>query len=350
MTFRLTTLLYLFALVAASMAVLGAWGLLLGVWFFCWWWKIKSDSRGFASWPNACAFIVAFGLLPGVLFSLRLDSVVDNGPVRRVDHLRQLGRAIQLYHQDQGHFPSPYTTDDGGRPLASWRTNVLPYVGEYALSQRFNHKESWDTPANLQLLADIEVFIDPRSQRTVTGECHFFGVVGPGTCFDTEQVVSLSDISDGPDRTVMLIAGPPRRIRWSEPRDITIDEAVDLLSGAATAMQTRPGYFVTRHFEVQKNEGHYLGMADGSVRWLPNGISREDAKALCTRAGGERLKPFDDAHWTPKPLVNSSSYLQPPKLVKTQLHWGRIWGLVFWIAIILLPFNRRLNIFPTKPT
>jgi hypothetical protein len=56
---------------------------------------------------------------------------------------------------------------------------------------------------------------------------------------------------------------------------------------------------------------------------------------MLTRAGGE----------APRELLDWSA-LDEQKYLGMIIHWGRIWGLMMWGAIIALPAWRRVGIFP----
>jgi hypothetical protein len=342
MTFRLTTLLYLFALVASSAAVFGPWGLLVGAYVFALWLGMNRAPGKYRTWPGVLELLFAFVLIPGILVAL-LVPAVQHGAIPGRDatsDLRALSLAILNYHEIHDRLPPPWGADEAGVPLYSWRAIVFALLeGNRMLAVQ--RDEPWDSNANRKLLLDFDEFQNWGTTPSIAGETHYFAVVGPGTVWDPEaSAVTLDDITDGLDSTILLISAPNRGIRWSEPRELSLDEAIKLLSDDATKIEIEPGYLVSQHFEVPAGDGHYVAMADGSVHWLPPGIDPKDARALCTRAGGEPLKPLDDPYWDSK----------PSKLVKTEVHWHRITNFVLWIAIILLPFNRRVAIFPTKPT
>jgi hypothetical protein len=338
MTFRLTTLLYLFALLAASMALFAVkeptfapLGLLLGIWIF-WGWKCyKRDPGHYQPWPRMLQLIGTFVLLP-IIFYYLLQPGVARGRPRGPHNLKQLALALHNYHLEHGHYPPPYVADEQGKPLYSWRVLILPYIDQIELSKQFKDDEPWDSPDNRKLLADLWVFMS--NERTITGDTHFVAVAGEGTIWDPKQGVAAADITDSLNTTLLLVEIPSQGIAWSEPRDLSLDEALAILQDDTWEERSDNGYFVSTHHRIRKSPARLVATADGAVHTLPPGINRADAMAFLTRAGGEPVQPLEDPQ---------------RRHEQTVIHWHRITNAILWIAIILLPFNRRVPIFPTKP-
>lgn len=112
-----------------------------------------------------------------------------------------------------------------GEALYSWRVAILPYLEGGTLYDRFHKDEPWDSPHNIQLLADMPLTYAPPSVKkhlvppnhTI---CHVF--VGPGTAFEEGDGVSLRDFSDGVTQTLLIVeAGKP--VPWTKPENIAYD-------------------------------------------------------------------------------------------------------------------------------
>ena len=106
-------------------------------------------------------------------------------------------------------------------PGLSWRVHLLSYLGAHTLWEQFHHDEPWDSEHNLTLLDKMpEVF---RSPDVPTGKTSVHLFVGEGTAFgaDWSQKRSLSDITDGPARTLaFVLAGPETAEEWTKPGGI----------------------------------------------------------------------------------------------------------------------------------
>ena len=110
-------------------------------------------SRGRLQGTTLAALGIGFGSL-GILFTcvvvggLILSLARDRQQAATCrDHLGQVGRALAEYDRRRGHLPPPAIVDPWGRPLLSWRVELLR-VSDPALYARFHLDESWDSPHN----------------------------------------------------------------------------------------------------------------------------------------------------------------------------------------------------------
>ena len=99
---------------------------------------------------------IVFGVI-GCLFTLALFlpaiRSADEAARRAqcTNNLRQIGLAMNDYHEVCACFPPAAITDKNGRPLLSWRVAILPYLEAGDLYAEFHLDEAWD-PSNLSLL------------------------------------------------------------------------------------------------------------------------------------------------------------------------------------------------------
>src|SRR5207245_10819748 len=76
--------------------------------------------------------------------------------------LKQLALAFHNYHNTTRHFPQPATLDKDGKPLLSWRVELLPVMEQAKLYSEFKHDEPWDSEHNKKLLEKMpSVFAPP---------------------------------------------------------------------------------------------------------------------------------------------------------------------------------------------
>jgi hypothetical protein len=174
------------------------------------------------------------------------------------------------------------------------------------------------------------------AEETIAGETNYMAIVDEATIWSPAQKVELSDVTDPLSRTLLFIEIPSRGIRWSQPRDLTLDEAIALLCNDAVVTHFDAGYFVSQRFNGPWG-GLRVACADGAVWQLPVIKDRADARALCTRSGGESLEHLD--HY-----FGDEPYREP---LETIIHWNRITNVVLWLAICVYPFTRRARIFPS---
>ncbi len=135
--------------------------------------------------------IIAIVFVLAVLACLLCPLVVfrtPRGPGRRsvcMNNESQLALALLNYDSEHGHLPPPYTVDENGKPLHSWRTLLLPYLEYNELFSKIRFDEPWDSPHNSQFHSlPMPIFQCPsvknNQDRTVT---HYDVVVGENTAF-----------------------------------------------------------------------------------------------------------------------------------------------------------------------
>jgi hypothetical protein len=191
--------------------------------------------------------------------------------------LRQIGVAMQLYHQQYGSFPPPYTVDDSGRPMHSWRALLLPYVKAPQVASRYRFDEPWDSAHNQTLRSAMPaVYACPSDHASSGSETDYVVIVGPGGVFDPGKTTSLAEIKDGLANTLLVAEVVGSGINWLEPRDLPT------VSLAGTVNSPRGE-------EVSSNHpgGAHVLTADGKSHFLPDDLPPADLHALTTIAGGE---------------------------------------------------------------
>ena len=95
---------------------------------------------------------LALGVLGGlVLLAVVLPAVRSaRESARRAqckDNLKQIGLALQGYHDAFGCFPPAAIVDKQGRPMLSWRVAILPYLGSAQRYSRFRPRRAVGQPA-----------------------------------------------------------------------------------------------------------------------------------------------------------------------------------------------------------
>jgi hypothetical protein len=73
-----------------------------------------------------------------------------------------------------------------------WRS--CPCLAEFRLYEQFRLDESWDSPLNLALLAEIPDVYAPEIGRDRMPHATFYqAIVGPGAPFDGEEGARIAD-------------------------------------------------------------------------------------------------------------------------------------------------------------
>jgi hypothetical protein len=209
--------------------------------------------------------------------------------------LHAIGLALRNFHDEHGAFPAATARTEGAAPLQSWRLQILPHLDK-TIYERFNLNEPWDSPHNLDLQQELPSRFqfycctgNPNAAAPV-GQTHFLAVVGPHTAWRSDRAVEISEITDGTNRTILLVEVANSDVNWFEPRDLEWDKLTFKLNDPATmspgSTHVQPGGW----FSDQVPYVHVL-LADGAVKRLPADTPPEIVKALLTIDGGESFEP-----------------------------------------------------------
>ncbi len=335
MRFRIATLLYLFALIAVCIRIFGAAGLLVAALVpGCWWWARERNLRWIA------LALVLFAL--ATLLSLRALAATFPRPYNSVyqnvdrNRVKLLAIAIISYEIQNGRLP-PYTTDADGRPLHSWRTLILPFLNEEILYSKLTLDEPWDSPTNLAVFqsAKTDAFAS-ELYRVAYGvpesEAHFLAVTGGGTLWSPNRQESSTPTYDAARDRVMLVQTGVKRARWYEPVDLSEEEFVHLLHGDDNdELDTvEVGYFVTRYGRIHRRRTRTVGLGGGVVFDVQRAPTRDVARSLVVVSDD----PIE--LWSVAEEYVSDTDAEV-RLVRVQLHWGRVWNALVFVALALLP-------------
>lgn len=244
--------------------------------------RVRSTVRSrLLIWSGILLFVIAAG---GVfVYRLREEG-------RRATccyNLQRIGSALRSYHETYGSFPSAYLCDKAGKPVNSWRTQIVPYFW-YSFrpdpdeGQGYDYGEPWNGPNNAKLRygpfpLDTHRCWDFQCPCVAGSEepaiTNYVAVVGPNTMWPGFEPAKQA--ADGSDRDkILVIEVIHSDILWMEPRDLTLEQALD-------AMRPRKGIGIGgRH----RDGIHYVTVG-GAVRTLDPNIDRESLRMLLVREG-----------------------------------------------------------------
>jgi len=185
-------------------------------------------------------------------------------------HLKSLGLGMANYISACKHFPPPATHDRNGKPLLSWRVQILPYLEQDRLYRQFHLDEPWDSSHNKVLIEKMPaVFRSPRS-KAGKGMTNYLVPVGDGALYASmKDEPTLHDITDGVSHTLMLIeVDDAHAVVWTKPEDRAFDPKN-----------------VKEFFSACGEWGFPIAPCDGSGQILDRETDPKTLKALVTRAG-----------------------------------------------------------------
>jgi hypothetical protein len=163
-----------------------------------------------------------------------------------------------------------YSAD--GKPLLSWRVQILPYLEEQALYEKFHLNEPWDSEHNRALIPQMPAALQNPNLTLGPGLTNYLAIVGKPCMFDgTAEGRRFRNVVDGLSHTVAIVeADAAQAVPWTKPDDLNYDA-----QAPATGLgHLRPG-------------GWLAGFADGHVTFISNDAATELLNALFTCAGGE---------------------------------------------------------------
>ncbi len=243
----------------------------------------------------------------GVLIGLTMPALFATRSASRrlqcTNNLRQIGIALQAYHERSNRFPPggiewrPPSDRAGKHRQLAWSALLLPFVEAQAIYDQIDFTQAFDSPVNAPAAANIlPVFVCPSSMRGRNlvdgrGPCDYGGIYGeriqgpnqpPKGSMIYDYGFNSAEIRDGLTNTIMIAEDTG----WSDGQWINGRNLFD----QAYAINAAP------LFENDIRSNHHGGanstLASGTVRFLTDETDLNVLAALCTRAGGEALEAF----------------------------------------------------------
>ncbi|MEM9351859.1 MAG: DUF1559 domain-containing protein [Planctomycetota bacterium] len=163
----------------------------------------------------------------GVLVGLLLPAVQAAREAARrnsaQNDIKNLLLGLYNYESANRRFPAHAVYDDAGKPLLSWRVQILPYLDDPGVYGEFRLDEPWDSEHNKQLISQMpEVFLDPSSKLAPSeGRTSYVGVLGPKAFFSgTAKGREIREMVDGLSNSVAIVqVSDDRAPIWTKPND-----------------------------------------------------------------------------------------------------------------------------------
>ena len=211
-------------------------------------------------------------VLPGFVEAARNSAREAKGR----NNLKQIGFALHSYHDVHGRFPTDVVSADG-KPLLSWRVEILPFLGADPAFEELRRDEPWDSEHNAKILARMpEVFA--LGVDVAGGKTDVLAPSGKGTWIDSAKPVTIADMTDGTSNTVLLVqVQPEHAVPWAKPGDYAFDPN-DPAAGLGSSADAKS---VTVLF------------TDAAVQSVKKSLMPEQWIALFTYSGGEAIDFLD---------------------------------------------------------
>jgi hypothetical protein len=194
------------------------------------------------------------------------------------NNLKTIATAMLAYHAEHDCFPPAYVADASGKPMHSWRVLLLPHLGYDHIYAQYDFRQSWNSPRNMNLLysmpAEYACPEDPDAR--VKGETNYMVIVGEDTLFPGSKSVKLTQITDGPERTILVAQTRSSGVMWLEPRDLQADQMRFGINGSGG-----------REIGSSLAGGAHVATGDGTVHFLTEDSPPMDVRAMATISGNE---------------------------------------------------------------
>jgi len=192
-------------------------------------------------------------------------------------NLRNIVIATLNYEAINKSFPLPVSFSENGT-ARSWRVELLPQLEQQALRDEYHDDQPWNGPNNLKIAkTELPVLRCPAASQpsgdSETFKTSYVLITGPGTVFPGDMTVTFQDIQDGSSNTIIMLEINDSDIAWTEPRDLTIDEAIALFNRSDEIRNKHP----TNH-----KGGRHVAFADGHIEFAPEDTPPETLRALFT--------------------------------------------------------------------
>lgn len=222
--------------------------------------------------------VIAVVVLVGMLFPA-LQASWDGSRVKHNcrANFKQLGEAFHVYAEHHGgYFPPRLTFDEHGEPLHSWRTLLLPYLGEAELYEKITQSDTFPDVLRDNLVAVLtkpSVYSCPRTlsemrtkkdsavseawgKRLTTYQALF----GPETLVFDSQPRRLSEATCS-----ILLAESSVGVHWFEALDLpfsVLSHGVNHVDDGIYGL----GSFHSSGTHILKTDGSVIACPQGPVK------------------------------------------------------------------------------------
>lgn len=233
---------------------------------------------GFASLALVpIAIVLAF-------FAVRMARVTQQRE-HRANCLKQIGSALQSFDDRYKRLPLAVHTDASGRPLSSWRFQLVPFLE--AIMRDLDYQGRWDDPRNVWLTRRPSwvycLPMEPVSTKSL--HTNVVAITGPGTAFDGDKECRLCNLAP---HTILAIEIVDSGIPWAAPGDLALEDVTQsILQGV-------------------DGKGVQVLFANGHVGLIPADMPLDDFKNLCTIKGAKKHDGKQVPGFQPSPQATRS--------------------------------------------
>jgi hypothetical protein len=196
-----------------------------------------------------------------------LGPITEEQLARSSNNLKQIGLAWHNYHDVNNHFPCNEVSK-AGKPLLSWRVQILPYLEEEDLYKQFKLDEPWDSEHNKKLIGKMPATFAPLRPKADPGMTFYQVFTGKHGLIKAGEKTAMASVTDGLSNTFMCVEAA-KPVVWTKPDDLVFDGKM---------LPALGGMF----------DGKFLAvMGDGAVRRFRKDVNAETMRRLIDPQDGE---------------------------------------------------------------
>ncbi len=164
-----------------------------------------------------------------------------------------------LHSDRQGRriLPPATARDERSAALHSWRTFAAE-IADMEPVVTYTYSEPWNSPGNERFAQEKpfgRLFACPHDRgATCFLRTDYVAVVGAGTLWRASESRDLSSLGPDIGQKILLLEIPRSDILWTEPRDISLETALQLFTspdGLTTSRHSQGLHFITVDLQIR---------------------------------------------------------------------------------------------------
>ena len=164
-----------------------------------------------------------------------VNAIREANRIKCRSNLCQIAAGVWAYREKFNAIPPTIVSTGPNRDIQhSWRTVIVNSFDLSGPAVRYDFELPWNSPANESFMTIPEgrIFACPSdSDASSTYRTCYVAVIGENTLWQKDHCRDLKGVSwDVLKNKVLIIEVPSTDILWTQPRDISLDQAIAIFS------------------------------------------------------------------------------------------------------------------------
>lgn len=217
-----------------------------------------------------------------LLATTLLPAIRRVGPVSRISecrgNLKAICRAVRQYADEYGAYPPAFTVDAEGRRLHSWRTLLLPYLGQQSLYDQIDLSQPWHAAVHDRVRATVVPAYHCPSLEQGSTKTGYLSVVTDASLLGPGRSIPAKAVERPLDKLLICIeVNAERTVHWMSPFDLSSEEFIGL----------KPDGDMSHVSRDQPHFFYYWANAEGRVSALAGDTSADERREMISAIGRE---------------------------------------------------------------